>query len=393
MVPPAPGLFSAFGLLYADVEHHYVRTWRRGVRAASTPPSLADAFGTGWRRRRAPQLARRGLRGRRRCASRRSPTALPRPVLRADRAGPDGPVDAAWLAALEEAFGREHERTYGHRAGADEPVELVSLRLVAPRRRRRPAARPRPGGAGRDGGPGRPTAPPRASTSGPRPAGCATPILRRADLATRARARAIVEEYDATSVVPPGARAALDAARQHRDRRLMATPPTSTRSPSSCSRTRSVSIADEMALTILRTAYSGVLKDVMDYSTAFCDADGQTVAQGLTQPGAPRLVPRRARRRRIRRYGDRHPARRRLHPQRPVRGRHAPARHLRPQADLRPRGERLAFAATICHQTDVGGRVAGSNASRLDRDLPGGAAHPAPAAVRGRPSRTRRCSA
>src|SRR5207247_4685089 len=26
-------------------------------------------------------------------------------------------------------------------------------------------------------------------------------------------------------------------------------------------------------------------------------------------------------------------------------------------------GERLAFAATICHQTDMGGRVAGSNAS------------------------------
>ena len=46
-----------------------------------------------------------------------------------------------------------------------------------------------------------------------------------------------------------------------------------------------LSIADEMALTILRTAYSGVLKDNMDYSTAFCDAQGRTVAQGLTLPG------------------------------------------------------------------------------------------------------------
>src|SRR5256885_2191132 len=45
-----------------------------------------------------------------------------------------------------------------------------------------------------------------------------------------------------------------------------------------------LSIADEMALTILRTAYSGVLKDNMDYSTAFCDAGGRTVAQGLTLP-------------------------------------------------------------------------------------------------------------
>src|SRR4030095_13605962 len=31
---------------------------------------------------------------------------------------------------LEEAFGREHARTYGHRAGVDEPVEIVSLRVV-----------------------------------------------------------------------------------------------------------------------------------------------------------------------------------------------------------------------------------------------------------------------
>src|SRR4029079_17191788 len=29
VVPPAPGLFSAFGLLYSEVEHHYVRNWRR----------------------------------------------------------------------------------------------------------------------------------------------------------------------------------------------------------------------------------------------------------------------------------------------------------------------------------------------------------------------------
>ena len=45
-----------------------------------------------------------------------------------------------------------------------------------------------------------------------------------------------------------------------------------------------LSIADEMALTILRTAYSGVLKDNMDYSTAFTDGAGRTVAQGLTLP-------------------------------------------------------------------------------------------------------------
>ena len=44
------------------------------------------------------------------------------------------------------------------------------------------------------------------------------------------------------------------------------------------------SIADEMALTIFRTTYSGVLKDNMDYSTAMFTADGSLVAQGLTLP-------------------------------------------------------------------------------------------------------------
>ena len=42
------------------------------------------------------------------------------------------------------------------------------------------------------------------------------------------------------------------------------------------------SLVDEMALTIMRTAYSGIVKDAMDYSTAFCDREGRTVAQGLT---------------------------------------------------------------------------------------------------------------
>ena len=42
------------------------------------------------------------------------------------------------------------------------------------------------------------------------------------------------------------------------------------------------SIADEMALVVMRSAYSPVVRDSMDYSTAVCDRHGQVVAQGLT---------------------------------------------------------------------------------------------------------------
>ena len=41
-------------------------------------------------------------------------------------------------------------------------------------------------------------------------------------------------------------------------------------------------LVDEMALTVMRTAYSGIVKDALDYSTGFCDARGRVIAQGLT---------------------------------------------------------------------------------------------------------------
>lgn len=44
------------------------------------------------------------------------------------------------------------------------------------------------------------------------------------------------------------------------------------------------SIADEMALIVMRSAYSPVVRDIMDYSTALCDAQGRVIAQGLTLP-------------------------------------------------------------------------------------------------------------
>src|SRR5262249_30520511 len=44
------------------------------------------------------------------------------------------------------------------------------------------------------------------------------------------------------------------------------------------------STVDEMALTLVRTAYSANLKNAMDLSSAICDADMHLIAQGLTLP-------------------------------------------------------------------------------------------------------------
>lgn len=44
------------------------------------------------------------------------------------------------------------------------------------------------------------------------------------------------------------------------------------------------SIGDEMALTVVRSAYSGIIRDGLDFSTALCDDQGQILSQGVTTP-------------------------------------------------------------------------------------------------------------
>jgi N-methylhydantoinase A len=197
VVPPAPGLFSAFGLLYSEVEHHYVRTWRRPARDLD-PAALAEAFARLEDEARA-QLAAEGF------------TDTSVRVIRSADCRYQGqsfeltvPVTAR--VSIEEAFGREHARTYGHRAGADEPVEIVSLRVVGQGLSDRPRV-PERVQVGRTAG----AAPvERRVYFGPREGWLATPILARGDLAKRREGPAIVEEYDATCVVPPGAQVELD---------------------------------------------------------------------------------------------------------------------------------------------------------------------------------------
>ena len=121
------------------------------------------------------------------------------------------------------------------------------------------------------------------------------------------------------------------------------------------------SIADEMALTIFRTTYSGVLKDNMDYSTALADADGKLVAQGLTLPGHLGSVPT-AMASIMHHFGNDIAPGDVFIMNDPFDG----GMHLPDIFIFKPlyhEGERLAFACTVCHHTDVGGRVAGSNAS------------------------------
>ena len=122
-----------------------------------------------------------------------------------------------------------------------------------------------------------------------------------------------------------------------------------------------VALGDEMALTIYRTAYSGVLRNNMDYSAAICDGRGRLVAQGLSLPGHLCSLPI-ALQSCLRHFGDDIHEGDILALNDPYDG----GMHLPDIFVFRPiwaEGSPIAWASTICHHTDVGGRVPGSNAS------------------------------
>ena len=120
-------------------------------------------------------------------------------------------------------------------------------------------------------------------------------------------------------------------------------------------------LGDEMVLTIYRTAYSGVLKNIMDYSAAICDAEGRLVAQGLSLPGHLASIPV-SLKAVLAAFGDDISEGDIFINNDPYDG----GMHLPDIFVFKPLfadGRVVAYAATICHHTDVGGRVPGSNAS------------------------------
>ena len=120
-------------------------------------------------------------------------------------------------------------------------------------------------------------------------------------------------------------------------------------------------LGDEMVLTIYRTAYSGVLKNIMDYSAAICDAQGRLVAQGLSLPGHLASIPV-SLQAVLAEFGDDIAEGDIFINNDPYSG----GMHLPDIFIFKPlfaEGRPIAYAATICHHTDVGGRVPGSNAS------------------------------
>jgi N-methylhydantoinase A len=201
LVPLAPGVFSAAGLLLSEIEHEFVQTLP--VRAESASPELLHAA-----YRELEAEAERALTAEgaldgvvlSRFADIRYAGQAYELTLPVAAGVPD-------LARIAADFGAEHHRTYGH-ASPDAPIDVVNLKLTA-----RAAGN---GGAPYDpltglaaGGAERT----RRAYFGTEHGVLEVPVVPRAALleGSSRQGALIVEEYDATCVVPPGCRVTLDA--------------------------------------------------------------------------------------------------------------------------------------------------------------------------------------
>lgn len=203
LVPPAAGLFSALGLLFADVEHQCIRAFYHSFEdldLAACNAALAslqkeaedlvagDGFGPDSRRLTCYADLRYVGQN----------TALTLPI-------PTPPLDAAALAEIAESFAEAHEATFGYRSD-EESVQFVTLKSVG----QGIADSPRlpdqimvPEGLAKSGR--------RDAYYGDSYGWLATPIISRQDLTSAARSGPlIIEEYDSTTVVRPGWTAVID---------------------------------------------------------------------------------------------------------------------------------------------------------------------------------------
>jgi N-methylhydantoinase A len=204
VVPLSPGLFSAFGLLLAKVEHHYARTFLKtlgGFAVQELAETFADMEAEARAKADDPDYPLREMR-----ISRRADLRFVGQATELTVPFPDGPIDETTLDSLRVSFEDEYERTYGFRAQR-ETAQIVHLRLIAE------GVRPQVEvwRAGTEAAVPADNGTIRPAYFGPEFGSRDTPVLGRGDLGRDPRqGPLIVAEYDSTTVIPPGCRAVLD---------------------------------------------------------------------------------------------------------------------------------------------------------------------------------------
>jgi N-methylhydantoinase A len=130
IIPPLPGVFSAVGLLAADVRHDFVRALGGVVSAAADPDRLEQLFQEMEDEARRV-LATEGFSGHAIRLVRSADLKVVGQTYELTVPLPQaGAVTAMGIAALVDAFGRVYRERYAF-FFEGEPIELVNLRLAA----------------------------------------------------------------------------------------------------------------------------------------------------------------------------------------------------------------------------------------------------------------------
>ena len=201
VVPPFPGVFSSFGLLVADVEHHFVQTHFKTFEEIDLPALAALVEGMWEEGRR--QLRLEGFDDARHEFITQADMKYEGQVSDLTVAVPPGPITQSTLTAIAENFDQEHEQSFGYRQSPSESgasYQLVNIRVIArglPDAPRMPDRFELP--AAVNGSPAS-----RPVYFGPNRGWADTPVVSRPSLSGRSEpGPLIIEEYDSTTVVPP----------------------------------------------------------------------------------------------------------------------------------------------------------------------------------------------
>ena len=288
LVPPYPGIVAATGLLATDLQHEFVATERHEIKGLDKAKLSA----------RFDELVAQAV-GRLEADNVPEDRRIVRQLADCRYAGqgyevrfdaPAGAVDDAWVEELKEGFHRAHEAEYGHRFDAE--IEIINIRAVGIGRVTElqvSEIEAASGDASRaqmlerevtfdvDGVAERLT----------------TPFYEREKLGAgnRVDGPAVIEQYDTTTVIPPGLTAEIDKfgnividcttrAKSAEERSAALATPILMRVIGGALN----SIAKEMAGVLYRMSYSSIIRESEDLGAGLFDKEGSNLAESDSTP-------------------------------------------------------------------------------------------------------------
>ncbi|MFN0155423.1 MAG: hydantoinase B/oxoprolinase family protein [Gaiella sp.] len=288
LVPPHPGIIAATGLLATDLQHEFVATERHALKSldhARISARLDELVGQAL-----DQLDADSVPEDRRLVRRLADCRYSGQGYEVRTELPAGAVDEAWVEELKERFHVAHESEYGHRF--DAPIEIINIRTVAIGRVDELQAVELERGDGDPAGARTLERDVVFEVDG-QAERHPTPFYERDRLRAGDRlvGPAIVEQYDTTTVIPPGLQAEIDP---HGNIVIDCT----TRPASQVARGAGLStpilmrviggafaaIAKEMAGVLYRMSYSSIIRESEDLGAGIFDAHGNNLAESDSTP-------------------------------------------------------------------------------------------------------------